>query len=636
MNALRPKRAAGAASTLAAMAIVALVAAAPAAAGDFYVDDDSGSDANACTSQGSPCLTINAGLNRANASAGSGDTVWVDGGDYDESVDVGDGNSLRELDFNAADDDTQASIYYNASPSFPAVRVLPGHPAGTIDGFRLGSNGSYAVTLADTAVVTNNTFDWIEDGSPGMFVGQAGNGSTVSDNVFDAIPGPIGIGIEIAGGHPTIDGNQLRDLSDAIRIDAGGDVAATIRDNEITGLVKEAGFAHGIQVGEGASAEISGNAIRDPDGASNTIGVNAQDDGFSVLGTGVQLEANRIQGQDIGVRLVDTAVASLFDDLITGNATGIAAATTGIDNGDVAATNVTMDGNGTDISLSDDQLSLNSSILGSGIESSAGGGTATCSIAFSAGPTTTPGGSGCESFQTSPNPRFVDPGAGDYRLKKSSALIDAGDPAAVSGTDFEGDPRVLDGNGDGIATRDIGADEFDPAPPNTTITSGPANGSFITDTTPTFGFVSDQAGSTFKCRVDSAVSVACTSPNTTQPLADGTHTYRVTATDQIGNVEPTPATRTFTVDTTAPVSAIVSGPAQGTTTKSRTAKFGFGSNERGSTFTCRLDSKPWSACTSPYTTPTLQPGSHAFRVRARDRAGNVDATPALRTWKIVR
>jgi hypothetical protein len=56
--------------------------------------------------------------------------------------------------------------------------------------------------------------------------------------------------------------------------------------------------------------------------------------------------------------------------------------------------------------------------------------------------------------------RFADPLLGDYHLLSSSPLIDAGDPAAGAGTDLDGKPRVVDGDGDGIARRDMGAFEY--------------------------------------------------------------------------------------------------------------------------------------------------------------------------------
>jgi hypothetical protein len=60
--------------------------------------------------------------------------------------------------------------------------------------------------------------------------------------------------------------------------------------------------------------------------------------------------------------------------------------------------------------------------------------------------------------------RFVDAAGGDYHLLPGSPLIDAGDPATPQGLDLDGNPLVADGNGDGIARRDLGAFEFHPAP----------------------------------------------------------------------------------------------------------------------------------------------------------------------------
>jgi hypothetical protein len=53
----------------------------------------------------------------------------------------------------------------------------------------------------------------------------------------------------------------------------------------------------------------------------------------------------------------------------------------------------------------------------------------------------------------------------EFALLPGSPLIDAGDPAAPQGVDMHGDPRVADGNGDGVARRDLGAFELQPAPP---------------------------------------------------------------------------------------------------------------------------------------------------------------------------
>jgi hypothetical protein len=68
-----------------------------------------------------------------------------------------------------------------------------------------------------------------------------------------------------------------------------------------------------------------------------------------------------------------------------------------------------------------------------------------------------PGGS-----DISLDPALVDPANGDYHLSPLSPCIDSGanDAPGLPYQDFDGDPRVCDGNGDGIAVVDIGADEY--------------------------------------------------------------------------------------------------------------------------------------------------------------------------------
>jgi hypothetical protein len=57
---------------------------------------------------------------------------------------------------------------------------------------------------------------------------------------------------------------------------------------------------------------------------------------------------------------------------------------------------------------------------------------------------------------------FVDAANGDFRLADGSPCIDAGTNAApgLPDYDFEGDDRILDGDGDGTAIVDMGVDEF--------------------------------------------------------------------------------------------------------------------------------------------------------------------------------
>jgi hypothetical protein len=175
----------------------------------------------------------------------------------------------------------------------------------------------------------------------------------------------------------------------------------------------------------------------------------------------------------------------------------------------------------------------------------------------------------------------------------------------------------------------------DLVPPETMITTGPSG--TLSSGSASFTFGSSEASSSFECRLDAGEWGACTSPKDLFGLANGSHTFAVRATDAAGNTDLTPASRTWTVnvpppDATAPDTAIISGPS-GTST-SGSASFAFSATEAGSTFQCRLDAGAWGSCTSPKAYSNLANGSHTFDVRARDGAGNSDATPASRTWTV--
>ena len=66
----------------------------------------------------------------------------------------------------------------------------------------------------------------------------------------------------------------------------------------------------------------------------------------------------------------------------------------------------------------------------------------------------------------------------------------------------------------------------------------------------------------------------------------------------------------------------------------RRATFRFGSTEFGSAFQCKLDSRAYVNCSSGKTYSRLARGWHKVRIRARDAAGNRDATPATRRFRI--
>lgn len=86
----------------------------------------------------------------------------------------------------------------------------------------------------------------------------------------------------------------------------------------------------------------------------------------------------------------------------------------------------------------------------------------------------------------------------------------------------------------------------------------------------------------------------------------------------------------------APVTELVMPPLwlRPLRTPLRMAEFTFGSSDVGSRFECKLDRKPFRACTSPHRIK-VKLGKHAFRVRAVDPQGMADATPAVLRWRVV-
>jgi hypothetical protein len=79
-------------------------------------------------------------------------------------------------------------------------------------------------------------------------------------------------------------------------------------------------------------------------------------------------------------------------------------------------------------------------------------------------------GTGTATFQNNldnaPDSGFLNPAAGDFRLRSDSVLLDAGSPVPpTSETDFRGLARIRDGDADGGSVVDIGAYEYQRAPP---------------------------------------------------------------------------------------------------------------------------------------------------------------------------
>ena len=219
--------------------------------------------------------------------------------------------------------------------------------------------------------------------------------------------------------------------------------------------------------------------------------------------------------------------------------------------------------------------------------------------------------------------------------------LDAGSWASCSS------PKVYSGLVDGAHSFEVRANDtagnLDPTPaggafvvadtnpPQTTITDGPSG--TINSSSASFKFGSSETGSSFECSLDNGAWGSCTSPKAYTSLSDGTHTVSVRATDTANNTDPSPDTRSVTVDTTLPETSIDSFRINA----DNSITFAFSSDPPDAQVLCRIDS--WSATTdcsggsNPRTTSPLPAGDRTLTVWAVVN-GAADPAPAVQTFTI--
>jgi hypothetical protein len=158
-------------------------------------------------------------------------------------------------------------------------------------------------------------------------------------------------------------------------------------------------------------------------------------------------------------------------------------------------------------------------------------------------------------------------------------------------------------------------------------------GSIAIDRGNSFGSTIDQRG--FPRPVDFQ-----TSSNTEGGDGSDIGAFELQAPPQASQPPPAPASqlRVSQVpgDRTPPQTRIVSGPARAGF--ERLAEFRFTSTEAQSRFQCKVDKRRWRGCSSPYERRVgAARGAgrkHVFKVRAIDRFGNADPTPARFGWRV--
>jgi len=166
-------------------------------------------------------------------------------------------------------------------------------------------------------------------------------------------------------------------------------------------------------------------------------------------------------------------------------------------------------------------------------------------------------------------------------------------------------------------------------PPTVSIDSSPSSPTAATNAA--FSYHSSESNSTYLCSLDGALPAAGCGTSFSKTVTNGDHTFDVWAVDQAGNQSSSPASYSWTVDTTPPVVHINSGPSG--VVKSTSASFSFDSPDVDAVFQCHLDGATWATCASPQGYSGLTAGQHVFHVRGIDLLGNISADKT-QSWTV--
>jgi serine protease len=379
--------------------------------------------------------TIQAAVN----AAAPGDTVQVSPGTYVELVDT----LGKEITVESTDG--------------PATTIIDGNHAGT--------------------VVTINAISGQTPVLRGFTVRNAGG--------FSAI--------ETGGGPALIEGNRVTGNTTCSSTIEAAFSAATIRNNVISGNRRTCSGGvggGGVSVRGAGTVTVTGNLITDNQSSSDGGGIALFAAGSPVVSNNViSNNSTPSFGGGGGISLVNESSALVVNNIIVGNRSnrggGLYSFQPIIMMNNTIADN---DGSAVFMEVFDVRTRfVNNVLVSSGIQA-----TLHCgdfnppnppviehNDVFNSG--SGPRYSGICTDQTglngniSADPLFVGPG--DYHITPGSPAIDSGQNAGAPTTDFDGDQRPLDGNGDGVSAVDMGADEIsvrDTSPPTITCAATPA------------------------------------------------------------------------------------------------------------------------------------------------------------------
>jgi hypothetical protein len=552
----------------------------------------------------------------------------------------------------------------------PAEIVLTGAPLQISQGTKLTILGPGANQLT---VSGNDISRVFEVGNEGGMGGETGDLTLTDLTIADGRANEIGAGLYI----------QYSSVARLIRV--------TVRDNEVIGSGK---FAEGAGImNQGvltvADSTITGNVARN---ISPAAGSEANGAGITSERTKVVVERSTISGNSTileaaaengharggGIFAFTLTDLTVRDSTVSGNrvemntAPGNEAGGGGIflfpvpgatiENSTIAGNTAPLGAN----FVTEGAVTIRSTIiarpLGAAANCAATGAGAITSLGYNLDDGSSCGFAGTGD-QSNVDPRLAPTLAANGGPTETLALLN-GSPAVDQGlaapgetVDARGFKRPVEipavPNASGGDGADIGA--FEVQVPRAEVVRGPAEGGTIAEAEPTFEFDAVGLATGFVCSLDGAVPAPCTSPFRTPKLANGGHAFTVTALGEAGYAGET-VSRTFTVDVrtpavpepkqptkqdppkndppnrVAPRAKIGAVPAK--TTKRR-VKIRFSATEAGSTFQCKLDSRKWRGCSSPYSTPKLQLGKHVFRLKVTGPTGLTRSKPATKAFRVV-
>jgi Bacterial Ig-like domain len=204
---------------------------------------------------------------------------------------------------------------------------------------------------------------------------------------------------------------------------------------------------------------------------------------------------------------------------------------------------------------------------------------------------------------------------GGFGLRSGGLLLVLDDPALLDPAEPIGTGRM-----------------FQVGLPVAHVTAGPTP--HTNDTTPTFQVSGD---ATVECALrpagQPAIWAPCPDGGSLTPdaaLDEGSHIMSVRSVD--GGAAGLAEARRLTVDTTAPAQPTIVRPDEDATTRAN-PWFEF-SSEPGASYQCKLDgATEFTDCKPGRTFPNIGQGEHRLQIQAVDRAGNVSAASATRSFR---